>query len=42
MGGSRDQIAVIWLLSAVNYAGVKHGTRLQALFTGGKLLAVVA
>jgi APA family basic amino acid/polyamine antiporter len=35
-------IGVIWILSAVNYVGVQHGTRLQTLFTGGKLLAVVA
>jgi APA family basic amino acid/polyamine antiporter len=35
-------IAVILLLSAVNYMGVRHGSRLQTLFTGGKMLAVVA
>ena len=41
--GSRAvAIAVILLLSAVNYAGVRHGSRLQTLFTGGKMLAVVA
>ncbi|NIM48367.1 MAG: amino acid permease [Gemmatimonadales bacterium] len=32
--------AAILLLSAVNYMGVKHGSRLQALFTLGKLLAI--
>lgn len=35
-------IGVIILLSAVNYVGVKHGSRLQTLFTGGKMLAVAA
>ncbi len=35
-------IAVIVLLSAINYAGVKQGSRLQTLFTAGKLLAVFA
>lgn len=35
-------IGVILLLSAVNYLGVKQGSRLQTLFTAGKLLAVVA
>ncbi|HEV8599596.1 MAG TPA: amino acid permease [Gemmatimonadales bacterium] len=35
-------IGVILLLSAVNYLGVKQGSRLQALFTAGKLLAVAA
>ena len=35
-------IGVILVLSAVNYAGVQHGTRLQTFFTGGKLLAVAA
>ncbi len=33
-------IAVILLLSAVNYVGVRHGSRLQTLFTVGKLAAV--
>jgi APA family basic amino acid/polyamine antiporter len=33
-------IGLILLLSAVNYAGVKQGTRLQTAFTAGKLLAV--
>jgi APA family basic amino acid/polyamine antiporter len=41
--GSRAvAIGVIVVLSAVNYAGVRHGSRLQTFFTGGKLLAVVA
>ena len=35
-------IAVILLLSAINYLGVKQGSRLQAIFTAGKLLAVGA
>ena len=35
-------IGVIILLSAVNYAGVRQGARLQTLFTAGKMLAVVA
>lgn len=34
-------IAVIIVLSVVNYAGVRHGSRLQTLFTTGKLLAVL-
>ena len=34
-------IAVIWLLSVVNYYGVKHGSRLQTLFTLGKILAII-
>ncbi|MGH7674105.1 MAG: APC family permease [Gemmatimonadales bacterium] len=34
-------IGVILVLSAVNYVGVRHGSRLQAAFTAGKLLAVV-
>lgn len=41
--GSRAvAIGVIVVLSAVNYAGVRHGSRLQTFFTAGKLLAVVA
>ncbi len=35
-------IVVILLLSAINYAGVRRGATLQALFTAGKLLAVLA
>lgn len=34
-------IGVIVLLSAVNYVGVKHGARVQTLFTAGKVLAVI-
>ncbi len=33
-------VAVILVLSGVNYLGVKHGSTLQALFTVGKLLAI--
>ena len=33
-------VAVILVLSAVNYRGVRHGSALQAAFTVGKLLAV--
>ncbi len=33
-------IGAIFLLSAVNYAGVKQGSTLQTLFTAGKLLAI--
>ncbi len=33
-------IAVILILSAVNYVGVKHGSALQLLFTAGKLAAI--
>ena len=33
-------IAVILLLSAVNYLGVRSGSRVQATFTAGKLVAV--
>ncbi len=35
-------IAVIIVLSAVNYVGVRHGSRVQTLFTGGRMLAVLA
>ena len=35
-------IAVIALLSAVNYAGVRRGSQLQTLFTVGKILAIAA
>ena len=35
-------VAVILVLSAVNYIGVKHGSTLQTLFTFGKLIAVGA
>jgi APA family basic amino acid/polyamine antiporter len=33
-------IGVILLLSAINYLGVKQGSRLQTAFTAGKLIAV--
>ncbi len=33
-------IAAVLLLSAVNYVGVKHGSRLQSAFTLGKLSAI--
>lgn len=35
-------MAVILILSAINYAGVKQGSALQALFTLGKVAAIVA
>ncbi len=35
-------IAAIVLLSAINYIGVKQGSRVQAAFTLGKLLAIAA
>jgi APA family basic amino acid/polyamine antiporter len=41
-GGRAVAIAVILVLSAVNYAGVKQGSRLQTWFTAGKLLAMLA
>ena len=42
-GGTKAvAIAVILLLSAINYMGVKHGSRLQAFFTLGKLIAIAA
>jgi basic amino acid/polyamine antiporter, APA family len=34
-------IAAILALSAVNYVGVRYGSLLQALFTGGKLAAIL-
>ncbi|HLB55310.1 MAG TPA: amino acid permease [Gemmatimonadales bacterium] len=34
-------IGIILLLSGINYRGVKQGSRLQAAFTAGKLLAVL-
>lgn len=34
-------IAVILLLSAINYLGVKQGSTLQTLFTLGKIIAIV-
>ena len=41
MGTKGVAITAILVLSAVNYAGVKHGSNLQAAFTWVKLLAVV-
>lgn len=41
LGTKSIAIAAILALSIVNYAGVKHGARLQAVFTLGKLLAIV-
>jgi APA family basic amino acid/polyamine antiporter len=35
-------VAVIAVLSAVNYVGVKHGGLVQNVFTGAKLVAIVA
>jgi APA family basic amino acid/polyamine antiporter len=35
-------IAVILMLSAINYVGVKHGSTLQTLFTLGKVVAILA
>ncbi|HEV8612270.1 MAG TPA: amino acid permease [Gemmatimonadales bacterium] len=35
-------IGVILLLSGINYLGVKQGSRVQTLFTAGKLVAVAA
>ncbi|KPK87618.1 hypothetical protein AMJ80_11875 [bacterium SM23_31] len=35
-------VALIFVLSAVNYLGVKHGSILQTLFTLGKVIAVIA
>ena len=34
-------VAAIVALSAINYVGVRHGSRLQAAFTLGKLIAIV-
>jgi APA family basic amino acid/polyamine antiporter len=42
LGSKTVAIGVILLHSAINYLGVKQGSRLQTVFTGGKLLAVVA
>ena len=40
-GATIVAVGVILVLSAVNYIGVKQGSTVQALFTLGKLLAVV-
>ena len=42
LGAKLVAIGVIAVLSAINYVGVKQGSRLQTLFTAGKLVAVVA
>jgi APA family basic amino acid/polyamine antiporter len=34
-------ITAILVLSAINYLGVKHGSTVQAIFTAGKLLAII-
>ncbi|MGH7712305.1 MAG: APC family permease [Gemmatimonadaceae bacterium] len=41
LGSRVVAIGVIMLLSAVNYVGVEHGSRVQTLFTAGKVLAVL-
>jgi len=41
-GSKAVAIAVILVLSAVNYVGVRQGSRLQSLFTAGKMVAVAA
>ena len=40
LGTKAVAVVVILALSAVNYLGVRHGARLQALFTYGKLLVI--
>ena len=35
-------VGIIWVLTAVNVLGVRHGSRLQTAFTLGKVLAVAA
>lgn len=42
VGTKLTAIGLIALLSAVNYFGVRHGSRLQTAFTAGKLIAIVA
>jgi basic amino acid/polyamine antiporter, APA family len=42
LGNRLTAVALIAVLSAVNYVGVRHGGRVQSLFTGAKLLAIVA
>jgi APA family basic amino acid/polyamine antiporter len=41
-GSSIVAITVIMVLSAINVVGVRHGSRLQTLFTAGKILAIAA
>ncbi len=41
VGAKVVAIGVILLNSAINFLGVTHGSRLQTVFTAGKLLAVV-
>ena len=40
LGAKLVAVGVILVLSAINYLGVKQGSRLQTVFTAGKLLAV--
>ncbi|HZF08345.1 MAG TPA: amino acid permease [Thermoanaerobaculia bacterium] len=42
LGQRGTAVALIAALSAINYVGVRHGGRVQILFTGAKLLAIVA
>jgi basic amino acid/polyamine antiporter, APA family len=42
LGQRLTAAALIAVLTAVNYAGVRHGGRVQTLFTGAKLLAIAA
>ena len=41
VGSKAVAVGVILVLSGVNILGVKHGARVQALFTVGKLLAIL-
>jgi APA family basic amino acid/polyamine antiporter len=42
LGQKLVAVAVILVLTAVNYVGVRHGGLVQNVFTGAKLLAIVA
>jgi basic amino acid/polyamine antiporter, APA family len=42
LGNRLTAVALIAVLSAVNYVGVRHGGWVQNLFTGAKLVAIVA
>ncbi len=42
LGQRLTAVALILVLSLVNYVGVRHGGLVQNLFTGAKLLAIVA